>query len=223
MLVVQYGQVPAKWESCVIWDRWRLVRGTELYDLTSDPGQETDLAARRPDVVQRMREHYEQWWAGVEPGLNDFEPISVGATQENPVYLSSSDWESIYCDNNRAVGQASGGPRGGPWNLLVERGGVYRIELRRWPFHTGEPLRSSGPRRTIYGRELPEGKPLPIAGARLVVADQDVTAEVAGTEEGIGSEVRLPAGRTKLHAWFQDEQGADLSGAFYARVEWTRE
>ena len=29
MLVVQYGQVPEKWDSCVIWNKWRLVAGKD--------------------------------------------------------------------------------------------------------------------------------------------------------------------------------------------------
>lgn len=28
----------------------------------------------------------------------------------------------------------------------------------------------------------------------------------------------IPAGRTTLQAWFQDEQNKDLCGAFYARI-----
>jgi hypothetical protein len=30
-------------------------------------------------VVKAMRDHYEKWWAGLEPTLNDFVPISIGA------------------------------------------------------------------------------------------------------------------------------------------------
>jgi arylsulfatase A-like enzyme len=31
--VVQYGQTPKQWDGAVIWNKWRLVNGTELYDL----------------------------------------------------------------------------------------------------------------------------------------------------------------------------------------------
>ena len=62
--VVQYGQIPKKFDSCVIWGKWRLVKGEELYDVEADRAQKTDVAAKHPDVVKAMRDHYEAWWNG---------------------------------------------------------------------------------------------------------------------------------------------------------------
>ncbi len=45
-LVVQYGQTPAKYEAAVMWNKWRLVKGTELYDVASDPGQQLHRPAQ---------------------------------------------------------------------------------------------------------------------------------------------------------------------------------
>ena len=45
MMVVQYGQIPKKWESTIIWRKWRLVNGAELYDISKDPEQKIDVAA----------------------------------------------------------------------------------------------------------------------------------------------------------------------------------
>jgi hypothetical protein len=59
-LVVQYGQIPKKFESCVIWGRWRLVKGTELYDIVADRAQKQDVASEQPAVIREMREHYER-------------------------------------------------------------------------------------------------------------------------------------------------------------------
>ena len=119
MMVVQYGQIVKKWDSCVIWNKWRLVAGEELYDLQADFGQKTDVAAQNPGVVKRMRDHYEGWWAAREPGLREFCPLSIGAPQQNPVTLCSADWQEIYCDNTGNILKAEGGPRGGPWTILV--------------------------------------------------------------------------------------------------------
>ena len=139
MLVVQYGQILKKWDSCAIWSKWRLVNGEELYDIENDAGQKNDVAAPHADVVNRMRDHYERWWSGVEPTLRDFCPISIGSAQENPVALSCSDWQEVYCDNIAAVLSGAGGPRGGPWNVLVESDGEYQILLRRWPAEQALP------------------------------------------------------------------------------------
>ena len=44
--VVQYGQIPKKFDSCVIWGKWRLVKGEELYDVEADRAQKTEPRRR---------------------------------------------------------------------------------------------------------------------------------------------------------------------------------
>ena len=219
MMVVQYGQVLEKWSSAVIWGKWRLVKGEELYDIKADPGQATNVAAQRPDVLARMRDHYERWWARLEPTLLDFTPISIGAPQENPVCLTSSDWQEVYCDNTNAVRDGKGGPQGGPWNVWVERDGDYEIALRRWPAEKDLPLSAPMPAQQMTVSTLPAGKALPIAAARLQIAGQDQTVQVSAADKTAVFHVRLK-GRTKtqLRAWFQDAAGQDLCGAYYAYV-----
>jgi arylsulfatase len=209
ILVVQYGQIPAKWDSAVLWNRWRLVKGAELYNLDTDPGQQHDVASQHPEILKKLRDHYEAWWADIVPTLDDFVPIALGATQQPVVELTSSDWESVYADNAGHVRNAAGGPRGGPWNVVVERPGTYQIEVRRWPPDTGWALASSGDE---------QGKPLPIAAARVQIAGTEMAAAVDGTQPAARFRLDLPAGRTQLHAWFQDAAGNNLSGAFYALV-----
>ncbi|MBL8179103.1 MAG: arylsulfatase [Bryobacterales bacterium] len=219
MLVVQYGQILKKWESCVIWGAWRLVNGTELYNLTDDPAEKTDASASHADVVQKMRSHYEKWWRTVEPGLREYVPIVLGAPQQNPVNLCSADWQDIYCDNPNAVLSGAAGPRGGPWNVQVERDGDYEISLARWPFHDPLLLHAARPAQTLTYGSLPEGKAFPIAAAQLEIAGQKLSSKGKMGDTSIAFRVKLKAGtRTQLHGWFQDEAGTDLCGAYYARV-----
>jgi arylsulfatase A-like enzyme len=210
MLVVQYGQVPKKADACVIWKQWRLVKGAELYDIHVDPGQKDDVAAKHADVVDKMRHHYDGWWAKIEPKLTDFVPISIGANQQKLVSLTSSDWQDVYCDNSDHIRQAAGGPQGGAWNILVESDGEYEIALRRWPRELDLALSSKpdGP-----------GKALPIATARLTIAGQQLSAKAAAGDKEVVLRAKLSKGKTQLHAWFQDADSKDLCGAFYAYVQ----
>ncbi|GAB4133545.1 exo-alpha-sialidase [Thermopirellula anaerolimosa] len=225
MFIVQYGRrVGAeKNDGCVLWGRWRLVAGRELYDIRDDIGQKNDVSARFPDVAAKMRAYYEQWWASVEPNVHAYQPILVGTEHENPVLLSPNYWAGVDVDNHHRVSAAEGGPRGGPFHIEVTRPGRYRIELRRWPFHCNEPLGSEGPQTTVAGRALQDviklRRALPIRKAVLSIGSEERTADTTPEALGVSFELPLAAGRTTLQAWFQDETGTDLCGAFYVAVE----
>lgn len=40
-----------------------------LYDVLTDPGETTDIAAAQPDIVKAMSAEYDKWWAEVLPCL----------------------------------------------------------------------------------------------------------------------------------------------------------
>lgn len=46
--------------------RWRLVED-ELYDIENDPYEAKDVAADYPEVVQRLKASYDQWWKETRP------------------------------------------------------------------------------------------------------------------------------------------------------------
>jgi len=219
-LVVQFGpgfgqtnnSGPQKFASAVMRNQWRLVHGTELYDVQADRAQERDLASAHPDIAADLRRRYETWWTSVETGLRDFVPITLGADAENPVELASSDWQDVYADNAQHIRNAVGGPRGGPWNVNVGRAGTYEITLRRWPFDLVAPL---------AGNVDPPGRALPIAAAQLRIAGFQRETKTAPDAAEARFTIQLPAGRAQLHAWFQDAEGRDLCGAFFAKVRRT--
>jgi arylsulfatase len=217
MLVVQYGQRPTAWDCAVMWNKWRLVKGTELYDLASDPGQKNDIAAQHPDVVKRMRYHYEAWWAGVVPQLDDFVPVVIGVEQQNPVTLSAADWANIYCDNMNDL--RSGKPANGPWYVIAARDGTYEIALRRWPKEADAPIAGGVPAFQAVDGGLPPGKALPITAARLKVADLDETKPVSQGDKAVTFTVELKAGtKMPMQTWFLGADGRELCGAYFADV-----
>jgi arylsulfatase len=200
-----------------MWDKWRLVNDRELYDLRADPGQARDVAAVHPDVVRKLHDHYEAWWAGAAPALADFSPISIGAAQENPVTLSAADWADVYCDNMPDL--RAGVSRNGPWNLLVERDGTYEIELRRWPREADAAIAAGVPPFRAVDGGLPAGKALPIVKARLRLGDVDESKPVGPEDRGVTFTLPLKAGtRTRLQTWFYDADGKELCGAYFAYV-----
>jgi arylsulfatase A-like enzyme len=219
--VVQYGQVPAKHEACVVKGDLRLVKGTELYDVAADRGQKTDLAARQPEVVRSLRAEYERWWAGVEPLVNEFVPLSIGSAVEPEVELTSGDWENIYADNSGYVREAVGGPTGGTWHVKVEAAGEYEFTLRRWPAKSGAALGAKyepSPTSPANKAKLKTVAFPTIAKANIKAGAVTATGPADPAVQGAVLKAKLPAGVTTFKAWFSDAAGGDLCGAFFVSV-----
>ncbi|HYD49167.1 MAG TPA: sulfatase [Terriglobales bacterium] len=73
--LIDYGQDGDVW--AVVKTPWKLIRdpdGTVLYDLAEDPGEQSDLAAQRPDIVTALGQEIDRYLAQSQQG----ESIGVG-------------------------------------------------------------------------------------------------------------------------------------------------
>jgi arylsulfatase len=218
MLVVHYGQRPAPREGAVLWGKWRLVHGKELYDLRTDPGQAKDVAGEHPEVARKMLDHYDRWWQGVEPLVDDMVPIAIGHPDEDPVCLSAADWANVYCDNMRNLRE--GVERNGPWHVLPQRDGVYEIALRRWPREADAAISAGVPEFKAVDGGLPAGKALPVAKVRLKVGDLDETRAVGPGDREAVFRAQLKAGaKVPMQSWMLDASDRELAGAYFAYVK----
>ncbi|MDC0268023.1 sulfatase-like hydrolase/transferase, partial [bacterium] len=68
----------AKFKQCAVRTaRWRFVNNKELYDISMDPFETTDLASDFPEVLTQLRKTYDQWWAATLPFMvNEKVPYS---------------------------------------------------------------------------------------------------------------------------------------------------
>lgn len=234
MLVTQFSRMnapyPKKGDACVMWRRWRLIGDQELYDVSQDLAQEKNIVDDHPQVVARMREHYEQWWAGVEPQLDEYLPVVLGSEEENPSLLSPCEWADVFVDQSRQVRQ--GVRRNGVWHVEIAEEGEYEFELRRWPKEADAALTAGLPEYQGVDGVYPPGVALPIARARLQVQG-DKTAQrdpAQGVDEAqavdenakaVRFNVRLQPGLARLQTWFDDAQGEEICGAYYVYVRRT--
>ena len=185
------------------------MHGKELFNVATDRAQETDRAKDHADIVEKMRAHYERWWSGLDEKTGEFVPTTIGSKSQPVVELTSADWQDVYCDNSNHIREGRGGPRGGPWNILVERAGEYEISLRRWPPDLDLPLSAQHGANSLA---------LPIAAGVVRVGEVEQSSKVGAGAKEIVVRMTLPAGPTRMQAWFQDVRGEDLRGAFYATV-----
>ena len=183
-------------------ERWRLVNGTELYDLDADPGQEFDVAAEHPQVVEDYRARYEAWWLSLEPVLDDTVRIGIGGP-EDPVQLMSHDWHTEDRGTPWHQNHVRNGYVGnGPWAVQVEREGAYEITLRRWPEQLSRPMDSV--HAAVAIGEVSQGKVI-----------QPTATEASFL-------VRLPRGPAELLTTLRRSDGEE-HGAYFAAVRWIEE
>ena len=58
----------SKFRNCAVRNtRWRFVNNKELYDISVDPYEKTNVAADHPEVIAMFRKAYDAWWAETVP------------------------------------------------------------------------------------------------------------------------------------------------------------
>ena len=224
MLVINYSRMPFALDypspsaasimrregAAVLWKRWRLLEGRELYNLDSDPMQE------HPEVAAQLRSHLDSWWSEVEGIANQPQPVTIGSDAENPMMLSACEWLDVFVDQQ---GQVRRGVRkNGYWHLDVARAGDYELELRRWPREAETPLSGAAPAVKLTLASHGPGTALPIARARILVGGILKSKAVEEKDLSAVFDVQLEAGPTLLHTWFDDEDGQPIVGAYYVYV-----
>jgi hypothetical protein len=196
---VQREFLPPKWkESSVMTKRWRLLDGRELYDITADPGQQNNIAAGNPDIVQRLRTDYETWWTSLEPAMKHTVRYVLGGA-ENPTTLSSHDWlmPGVEPSAWHRKHIQRGDLINGPWAVEVKQAGTYEITLHRWPPYLKQPME--------------------VTGARLRIGAIDESQSIGKDATGASFRVQLETGPTMLQTWLTRPDGKQ-HGAYYTRV-----
>ncbi len=184
VLQTHRGNVPQKFHHFALHeDPWKLVHPTgfgkesfsgrpqlQLYDLSKDPRQQNDLAATHPEVVNRLKKGYEDWFADVSSTRPDnYAPprIVIGTEHEKSSVLTRQDWR-------HATGVIWARNSNGFWLVEALEPGVYEVEL-------------------IFSEGHPSGSATITAGSatqRLDIAADKV--------RGHFTQMKLPAGKLKF-------------------------
>jgi hypothetical protein len=193
--------------------RRRLVGGTELYDISSDPGQQQDLSRDKPEVVSELREEAESFWESLGHNCFDYSALCLGG-KENPVKLTTQDLRvqpgpdqergSVAWDQRHVI---EGAPSEGSWYVEVLRGGRYRFEVQRWPREAELSLAG-------LPEDHSQAMQLSASSALLRVGDRQMRQGVDGSAVAASFDVDLEAGLTELWAGFETHGGARLT-AYY--------
>ncbi|MHC4637143.1 MAG: arylsulfatase [Planctomycetota bacterium] len=238
-LVVESQRIahPQKWRKCsVMTDRWRLIDGKELYNMSVDPGQEKDIARAHPGIVDQLRAEYERYWSDVTKGDAGYYSRSIlGSLYQPEVTLCAEDWMPFKSGEDSPWSQAhilQASARFGFWPVEIAVDGIYRVELRRWPREAETPIRGIPPEkepseidaylndrpinRTLYYGSAP--KAVPAAHVCLKIGDITRESDIARDDAAKVFTLDLKSGSAQVEAWLLDETGKKLCGVYFVYI-----
>jgi arylsulfatase A-like enzyme len=209
MLIVEYGpKHNPEVNNAVLWNKWRLIGSNKLYDLTTDPHQDNDVAGKYPEVVIAMQNHLKEWWIKTSPEFAKKRNIHIGSDKANPTVLYASDCQVSDFDKGML-----GNFQFGSWEIQVETPGRYEISLYR--AHPESGLALDQPSPGIWKTFTTT----PVAGARLRIGDFDKTINTSKGQTSAKFTVVLNAGTTKIDTWLLDKNGNELYVALFLKAE----
>lgn len=216
----QREEMPEKWKnSAVMTQRWRLIRGYELYDMERDPDQSNNVAGYYPSVVRKLRDSYNEWWDQISPGFNEYQEIILGA-DNIPDGLTAHDWHTAgYLPPWNQEQIRAGVEKNGFWVVDVAEEGDYEFRLHRWPVETAKGLGEAVPPGDSIpgGKPFEAGTPLEINWAKIQVGEIMDSTVVKPEEHFASFTLSLKQGETELQTWLRDTSGIER-GAYYVYV-----
>lgn len=219
----QFSTDPIPWKrTALMHQNWRLVEGTELYNLDTDPEQRTNVAEQYPERVEKYKAEYDKWWAEISPTFVEKPYFIIGNEAENPTTLFCHDWHSEtftpWQQNHIRQGQINNGF----WRVKVAEAGAYTLKLRRWPEESHIALGSKAPvRPALEGTSViasKKGKALVIKESRIKIQDIEMSKKVDLSAEFVEYTVKLEKGETHFQTWFTLENDVEI-GAYYVKIE----
>ena len=213
----------------------RLINGAELYDLSIDPGQKTDISSQHPELVSQLRQQYETWYKDIYHNWEELSYYVVGEKGQDEMMLTSHDWMGIGDPKGNPVEDEDGETKSvwnheqvrrgvlmnGHWDIDVRSEGKYLVELRRWPREIDVEI-CKGLNASVNpipgGKPFGPGKALDIKEASIDIAGMHQAATVAPTDQSVQFKVDLKKGKTELKTLFTN--GSDISlGAYYVYIK----
>jgi arylsulfatase A-like enzyme len=205
-------------------DRWRLINGKELYDMTTDKIQSRNVIAEYPLEAERLTLGYEIWWQSIiKEGVDErYAYIKVGSARENPSRISAHDLltgkhESSWHQNGAIVtSQVTG-----RWKIEFVEDGEYAITLRRFPRESGLAINATFPslEKTL---EIESNKRASVKAdfkeAYLYVANLAKSEIIAEGQNEVTFKGQIPAGKYDMEAQLIDADHR-VYPAYYVYIE----
>ena len=204
--------------TCILKNQWRLINGTELYDIEQDPLHENDVAHDHPEVVRDLLSDNEDFLASVKsnPRYQELPVNVVGNNQQKEIKLTIQhaigEDRGIWKPEQVAAGMKN---TNNTHALKIERPGTYRISCQRWPKECTGPILGI-PVKNPKNQYIYEG--IAPDKVRIQVANQLQEKIIRPEDQAIIFDVNLQTGKTLLVNDFIE--GDERYGVYYTYVEY---
>jgi len=180
-----------KWDnSTVKTQRWRLVNGEKLYDVTTNS---KECSQYFPEVLQQLRSSYEAFWNSLPPTEDVLSRHLIGS---NPTELCAMDWYQGASPWRWPKKVTKPVQAQGTWAVEVTEAGTYMFELRAFPREAEKTFQATS--------------------ATLNIGDLQVTKALDGTIQHTILQMDLTPGKYDLSSSFQN--GKKQFGAMFVYI-----
>ncbi len=203
-------------ETCIIIDKWRLVNGSELYDIEKDRMQKHNLADQYPELVQKMLNNNTTFLKTTKNNreYNEFPLFIIGNSSQNEIKLTIQhaigDDKPIWKSEQVAEGLKN---KNNTHALKIEKKGRYKISCRRWPKECPGPVLG-------VPKDNPKNwfnyKPISPDKASIQIANQIFEKPIKPNDTEVVFEVYLEKGKTFLINDFIE--GDEKYGIYYTYI-----
>jgi len=185
-------------QTCILKDKWRLVNGKELYNITEDPTEQNNLADKNPELVAQLLKQNAEFitLTKLNPQYAELPVNTVGNQAQKEIKLTIQ----------HAIGED-----GGIWKceqvaegftnknnthaIEVDRDGTYIISCRRWPKECPGPIWGVPQKNP---KDLFEYKTIHPDKVRIQIANQIHEKDIKEGDEEVTFKVNLQKGKTLL-------------------------
>ncbi len=205
-------------------DSWRLVNGTELYNMSDDIGQVNNVIDEYPELAAKLAEGYEKWWKSfLDEAIDEkYAYIQVGSPYENPARISSHDLMTGKPGNVwHQKGAITTSQSTGIWKIEFIEDAEYKFSLCRFPRESGLAINATFPRqepRVELAGVLPASEKSDFEKVYIYVADLNKTVDIEEGQKEVSITARIPAGKYDMEAQLIDKDGR-VYPAYYLYIE----
>jgi arylsulfatase A-like enzyme len=205
-------------------DNWRLINGTELYDMRVDKGQTKNVINEHPEEADKLSAGYEKWWQSfMDEGVDQrYAYIKVGSPHENPTRISAHDMlTGKFGMVWHQYGAALASQATGRWKIEFVENGEYKISLCRFPRESGLAINQTFPAQEKI-IELQQTMPASVKSdfdqAYIYVANLEKTAKIEPGEKEVSFTAKISAGKYDMEAQLIDKDGR-VYPSYYVYIE----